>query len=345
MPKYRRRQKQSFKPLRRPEQFAWFLGMLNDDQFSEFQSQESQAPHVHPAAFDDARKSSKLQLIHALHQEHKAGKRGQLVGGGLGDAMNSLGKMLFDVGIKPLQAPWNLATNLAAPLTHNTTVSDHAKFLASTIEQSYELDETKRADYIGDFVRDTDLSTEYTDVWVDTSTSPKHVIMSVRGTKKSGDFADDAVIAATGRVQNRIGLDVGKMLQKYPKSHIELAGHSLGTQFIAESLREHPDMYDQIERISLFNPASTPLTEGSVQKMSDDSKTYFYENVGDLVGLGQMMWSEPPKNLVMKPPQSMNPLSNHSLDQWLPETEAETGQLTPEQTADILSGKTEWQHV
>ena len=342
MPAYRRRQRRVFRPLQRPEQFGWFLGMLDENQFAEFQRQTSEATHVHPAAFEDAQKSSKLQLIHALHAEHKAGRRGQKIGGGLGDAMNSLGKTLFNVGMKPLQIPWNLASNLARPLTHSNTVSDHAKFLASAIQQSYELDESKRADYLGNFVRDPELSTEYTDVWVETTTSPKHVVMSVRGTKKSGDFGDDAMIAATGRAPNRIGMDVGKMLSKYPKSHVELAGHSLGTQFIAESLREHPDMYDQIERISLFNPASTPLTEGAVQKMSDDSKTYFYENVADLVGLGQMLWSEPPKNLVMNNPQSMNPLENHSLDQWLPETEIETGQLTPEQSTDILSGATQW---
>ena len=341
MPKYRRRQKRVFKPLLKPEQFGWFLGMLSEEQFAEFQNQTAGEPHVHPAAYEDAQKSSKLQLIHALHAEHKASKRGHKVGGGLSDAMNSLGKTLFNVGIKPLQIPWNLATNLARPLTHSNTVSDHAKFLASAIQQSYELDESKRADYLGDFVRDPELSTEYTDVWVETSTEPRHVIMSVRGTKKSADLGDDAMIAATGRAPNRIGTDVGRMLEKYPKSHTELAGHSLGTQLIAESLSEHPDMYDQIERISLFNPASTPLTKGAVQKMSDDPKTYFYENVGDLVGLGQMLWSEPPKNLIMHSPKSMNPLDNHSLDQWLPEKEIETGQLTPDQTSDMLVGKSD----
>ena len=342
MPRYRRRQKLVFKPFRHPRQFAFFLGMLTEEQLAEFQNLEVDAPRVHPGAFEDARKSTSAQIIHALHAEHRAAKRGEHVGGGLGDALNSLGKTLFNVGIKPLQVPWNLASNLAAPLTHDNTVSEHAHFLASTIQQSYELDESKRADFVGDFVRDPALSTHFTDVWVETSSSPKHVVMSVRGTKEKADLGDDAMIAFGGAAPNRIGEDVGKMLAKYPNAYVELAGHSLGTQLIAESLAGHPDLYDQIDRVSFFNPASTPLMEGTVQKFTADSKVHFYENVTDLVGLGQMAWAEPPRNLVMKGPQSLNPLKNHSLDQWLPENEIEVGQLTPSQTEDILSGKTHW---
>ena len=133
------------------------------------------------------------------------------------------------------------------------------------------------------------------------------------------------------------------MLEKYKGNHIEIAGHSLGTQLIAEALREHPDMYDQIKRISLFNPASSPLApESSVQNLSSEDKVHFFENQADLVGLGQMMWAEPPKNLVMKTIRSLNPLENHTIDQWLPSEKFETGQLSKQQTDDILSHKTTW---
>jgi hypothetical protein len=64
-----------------------------------------------------------------------------------------------------------------------------------------------------------------------------------------------------------------------------------------------------------------------VSEYSQSDKFHFYENNGDLVGLGQMLYSAPPKNLVMKGIGSLNPADNHSIDQWLPETPFETGQL------------------
>ena len=130
--------------------------------------------------------------------------------------------------------------------------------------------------------------------------------MTVRGTKTKKDLGEDAKLALSGRSANLIGEDMGRVLEKYKGNHIEVAGHSLGTQLIAEALREHPDMYDQIQRISLFNPASSPLApESSVQNLSTEDKVHFFENQADLVGLGQMMWAEPPKNLVMKTIRSL----------------------------------------
>jgi hypothetical protein len=342
MPRYRKKHIGQFKPLHHPHQFSYFLGSLSDEQFKQFQNHEVSHPGVHPGAYKDARTSTRLQIIHAISAEHKAAQRGELVGGGLGDALNSIGNALYNVAIKPFQVPWNLAANLVAPLTHGSTVSEHTQLIASAVKQSYIKDETERADYVGDLIRDPALSTSYTDVWVNKGSKPDFVLMSVRGTQDAKDVGEDFKLAFSGRSDNLIGMDIGKMLKKYPDSHVELAGHSLGTQLIAEALIDHPDLYDQIEKINLFNPASSPLIEGAVQKMSDDSKTFFFENQADLVGLGQMMWAEPPKNLVMKTIRSINPAENHTIDQWLPSEAYDTGQLTSDQTENILSGETQW---
>ena len=40
-----------------------------------------------------------------------------------------------------------------------------------------------------------------------------------------------------------------------------------------------------------------------------------------------MLYSSAPKNVTMLPIQSMNPLTNHGIEQWMGKTEIKTGQL------------------
>jgi hypothetical protein len=342
MPRYRKKSSYKYKPLRTPGQFAFFLGSLSDDQFEQFKTHDVSHPKVHPQAYADIKQANKLQLIHALTHEHKASLRGQHVGGSLGDALNSIGSALFNVGIKPFQIPWNLASNLVAPLTHGTSVSSRTHLMAQAIQESYKSDVETRADYIDNLIRDPALSSEYTDVWVNRGDTTDHILMSVRGTASSSDVGHDVSLALTGRTQNLIGTNINQAIQKYPDAKVEIGGHSLGTQLISEAFVRDPTLKNKVDRVDFFNPSSSPLIETSVQKFSSDPKFYYYENQADLVGWGQQIWSEPPRNLTMKTIRSMNPAENHSLDQWLAETPFESGQLTSDQTTSILSGETQW---
>ena len=126
------------------------------------------------------------------------------------------------------------------------------------------------------------------------------------------------------------------ILQKYTDTHnVEVAAHSLGTTLVCQSISKNPQLLDDIDRVDLFNPASSPINmNNSVSEFSQNDKFYYYENQFDIVGLGQMLYDSPPKNLVMKSLQSINPVKNHTIDQWLPNTPIETRTVDDEKKSD-----------
>jgi len=166
-------------------------------------------------------------------------------------------------------------------------------------------------------------------VWVDNHREPPYALISVRGSAKAKDFlVDDAGILLTGKSRNLIQTDLKRAVDKYADAGtVEVAGHSLGTTLVSEALQGDSTILDKIDRVDFFNPATSPLTKAVVSDFSDESKAHFYENQGDLVGLGQMLYSSAPKNVTMLPIQSMNPLTNHGIEQWMGKTEIKTGQL------------------
>ena len=103
MPRYRSSRKHAFRPIKSSRGQSMFLRFLSEPQFEALQkfASRSSAPHVHPAAFRDISVADPISLIHALHGEEQARRRGEDVGGSLGDAFSSLGSGLYDVFIKP----------------------------------------------------------------------------------------------------------------------------------------------------------------------------------------------------------------------------------------------------
>jgi hypothetical protein len=335
MPRYSKRdRKKKYKSLKDARHFARALGGLRDDDWRVFQkAAEDRTNHhrsVHAGAYKDLATGGRLDVLWAITEERKAHKRGQYVGGGLGDAFNSIFGSLYTVGIKPFETVYNGIANFTYPLLHDTTVSEHTQLVASAISQSYDTDEETRSDFVGDLVRDIDMSTNFLDVWVDNERHPPFALVSVRGSKTAEDFlVDDAAILVGGRTRDLIGADLSRAVEKYAAGHtVEVAGHSLGATLICQSFSNDPSLLGKVDRIDLFNPGTSPVNMNNVvSEYSQSDKFHFYENNGDLVGLGQMLYSAPPKNLVMKGIGSLNPADNHSIDQWLPETPFETGQL------------------
>jgi hypothetical protein len=330
MPRYSRRA-QGFKKLRTTHQAAIFLGRLSNDQWATVQDEARtlRVPHVHPQAFNDIANNDRRAVMMALHLEHKAVRRGHDIGGGLFDAIGEVGKKIWN-GVKevfrPIKAGWNIASNLTHPLFHGNAISDHTRLVASAINQSYVLDETQRADYVGDLVRDQSLSSEFIDVWNDPHREPPYTLITVRGSATTQDFAvDDTQILASGNIQsNRIGPELARILNKYEDTHVEIAGHSLGTTLIAKALSEN-GLEGKIDQIDFFNPASTPLHSSIVNEFGGDPKSHFYMNMSDLVSFGQLM-DDTPVNLTMNGPK-LSPLDAHSITQWMGDAEIETGQL------------------
>mgnify|MGYP006088207441 CR=1 FL=1 len=335
MPRYSTRKRAGrYKALRSTHQASVFLGRLSNEQWKIVQDQARtlNVPHVHPQAFHDLANNDRRAVMMALHLEHKAARKGHNIGGGLFDALGEVGKWIWDGAkqvFRPIKAVWNIASNLTHPLFHGNSISDHTRLVASAITQSYVLDESQRADYVGDLIRDQDLSSEFIDVWTDTKRDPPYTLITVRGSATAQDFlVDDTQILATGNIHdNRISGELGTILAKYGDSNVEIAGHSLGTTLIAKALSEN-GLADKIDTIDFFNPASTPLTDSIVSEFGQDEKAHFFMNMSDFVGWGAMM-DDTPVNLTMNNPK-LNPADAHSISQWVDNANFETGQLEVE---------------
>jgi hypothetical protein len=288
--------------------------------------------------------------MHALHAEHKARKRGEHVGGGLGSALGHIGKWIWghvldpivEPFIKPFKKIWNIASHVTYPLFHSTSISEHSSLVASAIKQSYILDETKRADFVGDLVRDQELSSKFIDVWVDEHREPPYALITVRGSKKPEDFLiDDLAILGTGRSRNLIQGELSRAVNKYADAGtVEVASHSLGTTLVAEAIQGDPSLNDKIDRIDFYNPATTPLTHAVVSDFVNDPKSHWYMCMTDMVGWGEFAESTP-KNLIMLGPK-LNPIAAHGLEQWVKD-EPETGQLDDEQQANLKDPNAGWE--
>ena len=351
MPRYssKNKKKGEFKTLKSVHQHARLLGSLRDDDWRLIQKvaedRTKHHKHVHHGAYKDLASGGRLDVLWGINEEHKARKKGEYVGGGLGDALASAAKTLWKMGSMPFKVAWHSAQNFTYPLFHDNSISEHTNLVATALSESYELDESLRADYIGPLIRDQELSTKYLDVWVDEHRSPPYALVSVRGSKNAEDFlVDDVSILASGRTpRTLIQGDLKRAVEKYADAGtVEVASHSLGTTLVAQSLEADPTLLDKIDRVDYFNPATSPIFESVVSEFSQDDKSFFYENQADLVGLGQMLYSSPPKNLTMLSIKSLNPLTNHSVAQWMPETKIDSGQLDDSAAKNLRDPNAGW---
>jgi len=349
MPRYtKKKRKGEFKTLKSVHQHA-LLGSLDDEDWKLIQKvaadRTKHHKHVHPGAYKDLAKGGRLGVLWAVSEEQKARRRGEYVGGGLVDALTSVGKTIWKMGSTPFKVAWHSAQNFTYPLFHDNSISTHTNLVATALSESYELDESLRADYIGPLIRDQELSTKFLDVWIDEHRNPPYALISVRGSKNAEDFlVDDVAILASGRTpRNLIQSDLKRAVEKYADAGtVEVASHSLGTTLVAQSLESDPTLLEKIDRVDYFNPASSPLFESVVSEFSQNDKSFFFENQADLVGLGQMIYSSPPKNLTMLSIKSLNPMTNHGVAQWMPETKIETGQLDDSATKNLQDPKAGW---
>ena len=284
-----------------------------------------------------------VDVVHALHGEHEARRQGEEVGGGIGDALSWVGNTLYDYVIKPLwhselkpaleeefpefkeaEEIWDDVANEAHMLTGDNTISQHTNLIAGLIGETYDQGAAK-ADQVGDYTRDKSFDSDFLDVWRDPRTS--HVVVSIRGSRDMTDYLiDDAMILTDGRPRDLISDDLRQVIDKYGSDNtLELGAHSLGASLAAETFRLNPRMEGAFERVNLFNPGSSPLAEENVvNSLIGKDNSYFYLNSVDPVSFGTTFGGQviPSDHLVMNTPQGLNPITNHSIDQWTKQDES-----------------------
>jgi len=316
MPRYSSRQAaQRFTPLSSAHRQTVFLRNISEDQFKGLQSIASSAvdASVHPEAFADFAKGTRDQLIYALWQEHDAKhKRGEKTGGGLSDALHWVAK----AGWEPIQEAWNLARNSYHFFTHDNTISEHTRLTARAIQQTYNPDIDERVSTLGDYSRVPEFSTDWCDLWRNEAT--KQMLLTVRGSRDAEDFlVDDARILSGAGPRDLVSDEIRSVFKKFDKEYdIECSGHSLGASLLALSLSNN----DQLDptKISFFNPGTSPipLVKDAVNEFSQNDNAYYFMNAIDPVSAGQL--TENPQHLILNGPVSwINPVKNHTLDQWI----------------------------
>ena len=313
MPRYSSRDPSGFKSLNSVQRQTVFVRNLGEENWNRLQkiAGQSSATDIHDGAFSDiANASSQLHLIHGLWGEHKARAKGEKTGGGLGDAVNWIARTVSS----PFRAAWNIAKNYA----HNNyvnTVTNHTRLVARMLKQTYITDIDKRKTDMGTYERIEDMSTDFIDVWEDDERD--QILVTVRGSINPEDWlVDDAKILVTGKPRNKIAKQLQKVFDKYEKTNdIECAGHSLGASLLATAVSES-DL--QPDRIDLFSPGTSfiPGTSDPVGDVGKRPNTWIYANAADPVSAGAL--GESHTHLVLNAPQSfVNPIANHSLDQWI----------------------------
>ena len=346
MPRYRSSRRRAYKPITSYRGQSMFLRVLSDSQFNALQQLASQTsdPHVHPGAFQDIATADRISLIHALHGEEQARQRNEDVGGSLGDAFASLGNGIYDHLLKPvyddvlkpiwneekqalyeempelqaLEDAWNEVSNISQMVSHDNQISDHTRLVAGFVGESYKAAEDQE-DSVRGYTRDTTFDeNKFISVYVDPTTN--HVIVACRGSASPEDYlVDDYKILTDGHPRDLISSDLRRIVEKYDDGNsIEVAGHSLGASLIAQAMKNNPSFEQSFDRVDLFNPGTSVLAEDNVvNDLVSDNSTFFYLNVADPVSWATTFGTQIPKgHLVMNTPQGLNPLDNHSIDQW-----------------------------
>ena len=235
-----------------------------------------------------------------LHELHKH-QRGEEIGGGITEFI----KWAFEA----TRIPAALAKLLPDKYTHNE-LTKRQKQVAKALDLTYKAVDERPAK-VGGLVRLPEYDSDRCSVW---KQPDGDYLVTVHGTvPTASDLWSDAKIAAGAtEIHNE---EVEKLLQKLNEQghRFDIAGHSLGTQFIQSS-----EKLENADEIYLFNPASSPCqdTELLENRANDDRYTYFV-NPSDLVsdGLFQQMSSEK-MNSDYVGHAKLSPLAAHTLEQW-----------------------------
>ena len=195
-------------------------------------------------------------------------------------------------------------------------LSNHEEEVAIALEQSYK-NWGERSAMAGSMRRLPEYDTDDLCVW---KQKDGELLVTVRGTKmNASDLGNDAQIFAGGEVRST---ELQTLLQylDWTGEHYSLAGHSLGTQFIQNAIKDD-EGGQNVDQIYLFNPASSTFQSTSYLKEQANDKRYtWFINQGDLVSkaLWQQMNNETlGSDRIHIAPYTWDPLSSHMVGQWV----------------------------
>ena len=260
--------------------------------------------YLEPLAMEDLSNATRSTLTHALHQPQAH------MGGGLTDSIAHL----LDKVPGHSWSWQNALTQAALRPFRGDSLTEQDELYARLVKAGYHV-EAERPDEAEGYTRQKQFDGKYVSVW---DSPDNHRMIVVRGTKPTHgeDWAQNARIMMHGKPHDLVGDELQHVLEQTPSGTvIDVASHSLGTSLTLEAYTANPGMQNRIHETYLYNPAYTVGGRGSTNEYEKDKRVRYFINSGDIVSLGSL-GSSGPVNMVLRHPNSLNPLAAHTIDQW-----------------------------
>ncbi len=160
--------------------------------------------------------------------------------------------------------------------------------------------------------RQVEFDSDYVSVW---DNPDGHRLIAVRGTQGTAtDIGQDVLIGLTGQTTDMLGGELLQILAATPTGTVvDLAAHSLGTTLALQAFGNSSTIYNGIHETYLYNPAYSPILQGSADAYERDSNVRYFINTNDLVSMGSF-GHQAPSNVVFRSKSGVT--DAHALAQW-----------------------------
>ena len=261
-------------------------------------------------------------LLDFIHQDEANTEKGS----GIAEAINTIANTALNISGLP-----KLKEIIFGKAPHKE-ITDEQKLFARALKDTYK-PEGERSRNIGKLQRLSQYDTDRYSIWDEGN---GQVLVTIHGTKINlPDLKSDAgILVGRTDIKDQSVTDLFKLLDSND-IHYDVAAHSLGTEFVINGLGKD----DNADKIMLFNPASSGLQDSSVLKERANNTKYDYLiNPSDPIshGIYQQMSNDKVKDSVISA-YKWNPLTAHSMDQWVDESSDITEDMGSKKESESLS--------
>ncbi len=159
--------------------------------------------------------------------------------------------------------------------------------------------------------RQVEFDSDYISVW---DNPDGHRLIAIRGTQGTAtDIGQDVLIGLTGQTTDLVSGDLLQILAATPTGTVvDLAAHSLGTSLALQAFG-NSTIYNGFHETYMYNPAYSPIMQGSADAYERDSNVRYFINTNDLVSMGSF-GHQAPSNVVFRSKSGVT--EAHALAQW-----------------------------
>ena len=258
--------------------------------------------HIDGEAFERIAHVDRLRLI----EEIQAAEQHDISAGFFLDGLNwLLDKVPWGNWLWPVSAAQS-SINAQKGDGLNDVDEQYARLVGATYgsvqERPYVIDHWKRQ---------VQFDSDYVSVW---DNPDGHRLIAIRGTQGTAtDIGQYVLIGLTGQTTDLLGGELLQILAATPTGTVvDLAAHSLGTTLALQAFG-NSTVYNGIHETYLYNPAYSPLLQGSADAYERDPNVRYFINTNDLVSMGSF-GHQAPSNVVFRSKSGIT--DAHALAQW-----------------------------